>query len=226
VFSNPPLISQTGGKELVVKGKVVSMLSGNPLPGANILIKGTYIGTITDLEGNYKLTINGPDDILIITSVGYKNQFLPVGNNSTINVNLEPDIMAIEFNKDNKFDEEEPKIANEKDNSEKSNSSGFVFIEELPSYPGGTFALQKFLQDNLQYPAEAKAAEREGTVIVSYIIDINGKIKSPQILRGLSTEMDNEALRITKLINGWKPGKQGGRPVATTVTMPIEFKLK
>jgi TonB family protein len=227
-FANPDVISQSG-PGIVVKGKVTDRFSGLPAAGANILVKGSMTGTVTDLDGNYKITVNSSEDKLLFTSTGYRTEEQIVGRNAVINIQLEPDIMAIEFNKGNRLTGEKTANVNEnkkaKEN-ESNNGGGFVFIEELPSYPGGTDALRDFIIKNLKYPEKAKNAGVEGVVLVTYIIDANGKIKSPKVIRGLEPEIDSEALRITGLISGWKPANQGGRPVPTTVTMPVEFSLK
>ena len=101
----------------------------------------------------------------------------------------------------------------------------YTISEELPSYPGGTVALAKFISENIQYPDKAREAGLEGTVMVNYIIDEKGDIKSAKVMRGLGLEIDKEALRVTNLIKGWKPASQNGKPIATTVIMPVEFKL-
>jgi TonB family protein len=226
-FANPPLISQTEGNQITIKGNVSDRFSGRAIAGANLMIKGTSIGTITDLQGNYQLIVNSADDALIVTVAGYRTQIIPVGKNSKINVQLEQDIVAINFNKENQFVLRDKPANNEKAEVEgKQESKGsFIFVEEMPAYPGGTLALNKFILENIKYPTDAKKAGLEGTVLVSYIIDSDGELKSIQVIRGIGPEMDNEALRVTRMIKGWKPANQGGRPIPTLVTMPVEFKL-
>ncbi|HLO59493.1 MAG TPA: M56 family metallopeptidase [Bacteroidales bacterium] len=225
LFSNPPLISQTGSHEIVVKGTVCDYYTKDPIVGANIIIKNKNIGTVCDTLGRYEIIVTGSEDELVFTFMGYKTQVMPVGKNSTINVNLEPDIMAIEFGQEKKESLNTEKRENDK---QEHSGGGFVFTETLPSFSGGNTVLQKFIQDNIKYPAEARKKGTEGTVLVLFVIDKDGKIRSaPQIIRGLSPDLDKEAIRITVLTEGhWTPGNQGGRPVATTVTMPIEFKMK
>ncbi len=234
-FANPPLVNQAGDKEIVVTGNISDRFTGEPIAGANLVIKGTTTGTVADLQGNYKIVTKSTDDVIVVIFTGYRTQEIPIGKNSKINVQMEQDIVAIDFNKGNQFaprdkaaysGNEEPSK-----NLDKSQASGaeshesFIFVQEMPTYPGGTVALYQFIQENLKYPVEAKKAGKEGTVLVSYVIDANGQIKAPQVIRGLDAEMDAEALRVTLLIKGWKSALQGGRPVATTVTMPVEFKL-
>jgi TonB family protein len=234
-FANPPLVNLAGDKEIVVTGNVSDRFTGKPIAGANLVIKGTTIGTVADLQGSYKLIVAGAEDVIVVTFTGYRTQEIPVGRNPRINVQMEQDIVAIDFSKGNQFamrdksaysgNEVPSEKLNKNQTSGAESHESFVFIEEMPTYPGGTDALNQFIHENLKYPVEAKKAGKEGTVLVSYVIDANGQIKIPQVVRGLDAEMDAEALRVTLLIEGWKPASQGGRPVATTVTMPVEFKI-
>ncbi len=76
-----------------VSGKVSD--SGEPLPGVNILLKGTTVGTVTDVDGNYNISVSGDNPVLTFSSIGYATQEVQVGNQSTINVNLEADIQQL-----------------------------------------------------------------------------------------------------------------------------------
>lgn len=230
-FANPSLISQTVNNEVTIKGNVSDRFTGKPVAGANIIIKDKMVGTITDLEGNYQIIINSSDNKLVFTFTGYRTQEITIGKNSIINVQLEPDILAIDFNNSNSFvpiekKEDQNESKPDKKDAKPEFDEGFIFVEELPAYPGGTEALQKFIQSNLQYPAEAKNAGLEGTVMVIYTINEKGEVTNAKVIRGVRMDIDKEALRVTNLIKGWKPAMHGGRPVSATVTMPIEFKLK
>ncbi len=82
-------------QERTVSGKVTGEGEG-PIPGVNIFIQGTTVGTISDLDGSYKLAVPGPDAILIFSSVGYKTQQITVGNQSVIDVVLKADVTALQ----------------------------------------------------------------------------------------------------------------------------------
>ena len=77
-----------------ISGKITSE-SGEPLPGVNILIKGGTRGTITDVEGNFKLDNVAPDNVLVISFIGYGTEEITVGNRQVISVNLTPDIKTL-----------------------------------------------------------------------------------------------------------------------------------
>jgi TonB-linked SusC/RagA family outer membrane protein len=78
-----------------VSGKVTSEEDGGPMPGVNVMIKGTLSGTVTDMDGNYSLTVPDENTVLQFSFVGYTSQELTVGNQTVINVQLVPDITAL-----------------------------------------------------------------------------------------------------------------------------------
>lgn len=96
---------------------------------------------------------------------------------------------------------------------------------EVTSFPGGDNAMNKFINDNLVYPADAKEKGEHGKFYVGFIVDIYGFLQKIRIVRGLSPVFDNEALRIVKMMPSWSPGKENEKPVSTNVVIPIVFKL-
>jgi len=82
-------------QEIVVTGKVTDE-DGNPLPGVNIIIKGTITGTITDLNGNFSIEVEDPDAVLVFTFIGMLTQEIKVGNQTEINITMAQDIIGLE----------------------------------------------------------------------------------------------------------------------------------
>lgn len=82
--------------ERVISGKVTDAEGGEPLPGVNIVIQGSNIGTITDLDGNYNISVTDEDVVLIFSFIGYATQNIRVGNLDVINVQLSPDVQSLE----------------------------------------------------------------------------------------------------------------------------------
>jgi TonB family protein len=93
----------------------------------------------------------------------------------------------------------------------------------FPVYPGGTNALKEFIVKNIQYPLEAKKAGISGIVWMSFMVTKDGNVEQVKVTRGISPECDNEAIRVTQLITGWKPGLQQGKPINIMVSMPVKF---
>src|SRR5690606_36188613 len=80
---------------VIITGQVTSADDGTTLPGVNVTVKGSSIGTVTDIEGNFSLDVPGADAVLVFSFVGFESQEVVVGNRSTINVVLEPDITSL-----------------------------------------------------------------------------------------------------------------------------------
>lgn len=81
-------------QERVVTGKILSGDDNSPIPGANVLEKGTSKGTVSDTEGNYRISV-GPDATLVFSFVGYASQEVVVGSQTTINITLASDVTSL-----------------------------------------------------------------------------------------------------------------------------------
>jgi hypothetical protein len=79
------------GQQQTVSGTITDD-TGEPVPGANILIKGTSTGTVSDFDGNYSLNVSS-EDVLVISSVGFLSQEIVVGDQSVIDLVLSTDIL-------------------------------------------------------------------------------------------------------------------------------------
>lgn len=79
-----------------VTGKVLDADGGDPIPGVNVVVKGTTDGTITDIDGKYSVKVPSDETILVFSYVGYKAQEITVGNQSTIDVSLSADSELLE----------------------------------------------------------------------------------------------------------------------------------
>ena len=86
---------QQVGKERTVSGNVVDS-KGEPLIGVSVLIKGTTSGSITDFDGNYKVSTNETNPIIVFSYIGYKSQEIPLNGQTSINVILQDDTQVIE----------------------------------------------------------------------------------------------------------------------------------
>lgn len=88
-------LAETYAQERIVTGVVLDE-NGDGIPGANVLIKGSTTGTITDMEGNYSLPISGNDVTLVYSFVGYVSQEVTIGLSNTVDVILVPDVKQLE----------------------------------------------------------------------------------------------------------------------------------
>lgn len=109
---------------------------------------------------------------------------------------------------------------------EADNSGAYSNVEVMPSFPGGYKGLQKFFDDNLEYPVAATEDGVEGTVNVTFVVDENGKLTSPKVDgNNLGYGLDAEALRVVNKMPTWNPGKLKGKNVKTKFTLPVRFVL-
>ena len=83
-------------QQSLITGTVTDRRTGESMPGVNITIKGTVIGTQSDVSGKYSINIPGRDASLIFSFIGYSSQEIQVGSNLVIDVQLEPEIMGLE----------------------------------------------------------------------------------------------------------------------------------
>lgn len=98
---------------------------------------------------------------------------------------------------------------------------------QQPKYPGGEEALFAFLEENIKYPQSAIDNNVEGTVWIRFEVRKNGKIRDAEILRGIGSGCDEEALRVVQLMPTWIPGKdEEGNVTAMLFMLPIKFTLK
>jgi periplasmic protein TonB len=103
----------------------------------------------------------------------------------------------------------------------------YANVEIIPSFPGGYKGMQEFFDKNLEYPEEASREGVEGTVELSFIVDENGKLTSPQVI-GMKQGygLEEEALRVLNKMPVWNPGKLKGKNVKTRFNLPVRFVLQ
>jgi TonB family protein len=110
--------------------------------------------------------------------------------------------------------------------SDNNSDEPYVAVEEMPAFPGGDAALVAYIATNVVYPAEAKKNGTQGRVIARFCVTKTGSIDKVSVLRGVSPELDAEAIRVVKTLPAFTPGRQGGKPVNVWYLVPIEFALK
>jgi TonB family protein len=119
-----------------------------------------------------------------------------------------------------------PSEVQTKDSSTTETSETPLEVAEImPEFPGGTEALLSFIKDNLEYPQKAIDEQTEGRVIIRFVVNSNGEISDPTILKGINKNLDQAAIDVINKLPRWKPGQQDGQPVSVRFTLPIVFKL-
>lgn len=101
----------------------------------------------------------------------------------------------------------------------------YDFPEKQPQFPGGETAMTKFVSENLTYPAEAKKARIQGRVYVQFVVEKDGSLTSPLVMRDIGGGCGAAAVEVVKKMPRWSPAEHSGRLVRAKFTLPIQFKL-
>ena len=101
----------------------------------------------------------------------------------------------------------------------------FMVVEDQPEFPGGTAALLEYLRKNIKYPAICRENNIQGRVLVTFIVNKDGAIVDPEVVKSVNPSLDKEALRVISQMPNWKPGSQRGKPVRVKYTVPVNFRL-
>ena len=109
---------------------------------------------------------------------------------------------------------------------EEEEAQVFFIVEDMPEFPGGELALRKYIANAIKYPVIAQENGIQGKVYVTFVVDKDGGISDARIARGVDPSLDKEALRVVNQLPKWKPGKQRGKAVRVSYTVPINFVLQ
>jgi TonB family protein len=216
-----------------IHGTVVNE-KGEPMTGATVLIRHTTKGTVVDENGNFSLEVPEQGCELVISFVGYKTivrQVTPKKNNPKFR--MEKTVIAIDpVNKPSKTEMPPPPppptaVSKQADNNAKKDGPVFFVVEDMPQYPGGDTALKEYIEsqkEKMLKKAESEGKKLKGKSYVNFVIQTDGSVAKIKIARGSGSRYtDEKAIEIVKEMDNWTPGKQRGKPVSVSYTIPIEF---
>ncbi|ASB49259.1 energy transducer TonB [Alkalitalea saponilacus] len=138
-----------------------------------------------------------------------------------IDLDEELEIFDTEMHDDSMIDFVDMDFEEERDDGEI-----FIIVEEMPEFPGGIQALQRYLAQSIRYPVIAQENGIQGRVYIQFVINQNGEVTNATVLRGVDPSLDREALRVVQAMPNWTPGRQRNRPVRVSYTVPINFVLQ
>ena len=104
-------------------------------------------------------------------------------------------------------------------------SEPLSWAQIMPEFPGGEDAMMTFIRNNLRYPSYENEMGIQGKAIVGFVVDEKGKISDVKVVRSVSRGIDQESMRVIKLLPTFSPGMQGGRPVKVKFIIPMDFHL-
>lgn len=100
-----------------------------------------------------------------------------------------------------------------------------MVCEEMPEFPGGLPAMSKFLKENINYPEDARKNNIKGKVFVRFIIDQVGDVINVEVQKGVHPLLNDEAVRVIKMMPKWTPGRSDGKAVNVYYVLPINFNF-
>ena len=228
-------VENSSDEKFKLSGTVVEAARKNlPVMGASVIIKGTTMGTLTDMDGKFTLPVK-KGDVIQVSFVGYQTQSVVVKDETSLTILMRDDVQSMEEmvvmgmspkseNADVVF--EMPLEEAKKPEVPQQEEVIFQVVEEMPKFPGGLQEAMVFIGKNIKYPVEAQQAKIEGRVIVRFVVGRDGSVSDVEVMRGVSPELDAEAVRVVSMMPKWIPGKQRGKAVAVKYTMPIMFRLQ
>lgn len=194
----------------IVKGIIVSSSDGEPLPGVNVIVKGTAIGTVSDLKGEFALEV--PDDkqvVLEFNYIGFISEEVALTNYNTINLAMTEDLLALD---------EVVVIGYGVQNE--STVSAPVVIKPKPA--NGLRGFKDYIQENIRYSL-LPDFEKNVVVKLAFTVANTGEIQNIRILKSAGTAFDEEATRLLMEGPEWHTGTIDGVPVDEEVTLKIKF---
>lgn len=201
IFSDS--FAQKISEGIKIKGSVVDQ-DDKIVRGASILIKGTTSGTVTNMDGNFWLTVPSSDAVLVVTFIDLETKEILVSDKTEFKITLKPEV---------KFQLSE---------------AGFMVhdkVDQLPTPSEGIEEWNRYLSKNIKYPQTAREANTQGTVIVGFKVKEDGTVANVEIIRGIGGGCDQEAVRIIAEGPDWEPAIKGGQAVTTQLSLPIRFVI-
>ena len=107
----------------------------------------------------------------------------------------------------------------------------FFTVEEMPKFRGGGLPeFRNWVQQNVKYPQIALENGIQGNVVVQFVVGADGKMQNFKVLQSPDKTLSDATIEVLKkaneMKNGWKPGKQRGKPVKVSFTLPVAFKIQ
>lgn len=193
----------------LVRGRITS--GGEPLPGVNVIVKGTTHGTVTDVHGNYMISTPPGKQTLQIAFIGYSTEEVLIGSDDHVNVDLKPDVSALS----------EVVVTGYSTSSPDDIEEEF----EMAAPEEGRKAFSEYLKNNMRYPKDALDNKIEGKVTVQFFVETNGELSDFTAVKSIGYGCDEELIRLIKQGPPWSPSLKNGIPVRERVRIRLKFEL-
>lgn len=195
----------------VIRGRVTSKEDGSPLPGVNVILKGTNRGTVTDVDGNYQIEFTASNPTLAYSFIGLQSTEVNAADRKEVDVAMSLDATQLS----------EVVV------------TGYGISTSEPSTPtvdlahpeNGNRAYKQYLEENIQYPEEAKTKKVQGRVTVEFYVETDGGLTEFTIVKGIGSGCDEELIRLIKEGPKWIPTKRDNAPLRDKARVRLKFDL-
>lgn len=206
-----PVLSASGNTNNAsnpIKGQVTSLEDGTPLPGVNVVVKGTLVGTVTNMDGFFQLPNVAPNQKLVFSFIGLQSKEVEA-TQPQLNVALAPDVSQLS----------EVVVTGVRNNDD----SDRVPIIKLAVPEGGLKAYDAYLDNNLQFPKEALAKKVKGKVAIRFTVRVDGRLDEFRVVKSLGSGCDEEVIRLVKEGPEWTASTEDDVPIESEVLVKVKF---
>jgi TonB family protein len=193
-----------------VRGLVTDKDDDIPMPGVNVVVKGTSIGSVTDLNGNFELEVPEGSQNLVFSYIGMETKEVAITSNQ-LSLQMTPDVSQLSEVVVIGYDGEEQPF------------EGVMW--ELAEPEGGRKEYRKYLEQNLSYPKLAMDNQIEGKVTIQFTIQPSGQLSDFKVVRSIGYGCDEEVIRLIAEGPKWTPTKRNNEPVRGRGKVKVRFTL-
>jgi len=192
-----------------ISGQVVTAEDYSPLPGVNVIVKGTSIGAVTDLNGNYSIPSSTDSSTLVFSFIGLQQQEVDASGKDKINVQMKDDATQLS-------EVVVTRVGLAKDENRES-------VIRLAEPIGGKKGYENYLKSNLKYPEEALKSKVKGKAGIEFTVSIDGSLSDFQVIKKLGYGCEEEIIRLVKEGPKWIPSTEDNKPFESTVRVRLRF---
>jgi periplasmic protein TonB len=184
-----------------------------PLPGVVVTLKGPGTSAITNATGYFVLECAEATPTLVLNCAGYHSQTVQAQGGAPLDIVLYkagapmPASLALAA-------------------ALEAAKSPVAAPDEAPAFPGGVAGYRAYLKQHFRYPEEAQRQNISCEVVVGFAVDEVGRILDAEIIKSCAPSLNEEAMRLVRLMPWWTPARRAGQPVRATTSLHIRFELQ
>ena len=195
-----------------VTGTITSNEDDAAIPGVNVIVKGSSIGTTSDIDGNYSIDVPKDEDVTLVYSyIGLNSEEVQVEDKESIDVNMEPD-----------FNELSEVVVTAYGEDTDTERKPYSYVPPKPA--GGIGEFMDYVKEHIRYPASGIPDQVKGTVKLRLTVNARGVISDIEVIRSLGPQFDEEAMRLVKEGPEWEPAMENDSAVSRDVSVKIRFR--